>query len=454
MSDVYQDLFHEGSYVGKGIYDVDAFEAVLEGRVPENALLSHDLFEGLFPRVALCTEMEVIDDYPSHYLTWAARLHRWVRGDWQLLPWLTGPLSAIARWKLLDNLRRSLVPFSLIVLLAAGWLILPGGPSLWTGIAFFVLFFPVYVHWGQSLSNRMQGVRLRDHLRAERENLQSSLQQVLLTSAFLAHQCFVMLDAIGRTLIRLIFTRRHLLEWVTAAAAAANLQVDQAGVFRRMWTAPALAVALGAAVMTFAPERALWALPVLTLWAVSPVLAYRTGLPKQDRQLILDEKERAALRQAARLTWRFFEDVVSARDNWLVPDNYQENRPDPVAHRTSPTNIGLQMLAAVAAWDFGYISTTQCLERLELTFGTAPAAATALRFHRRQRQPSGISPHVEDDAAGDDFRRAFNRSAVSRRARRHPGPLRAWRHAGDCSAGPRRIARFPRGTGAPARSLC
>ena len=370
VSDVYQDLFHEGSYVGKGIYDVDAFEAALADRVPENALLSHDLFEGLFARVALCTDLQVIDDYPNHYLTWAARLHRWVRGDWQLLPWLASPLSGIARWKILDNLRRSLVPFSLIILLAAGWLILPGGPALWTGIGFFVLFFPVYVQWGQSLSNRIQGVRLRDHLRAERETLQSSLQQVLLTSAFLAHQCFVMLDAIGRTFIRLIVTKRHLLEWVTAADAAASLQVDQAGVFRRMWTAPALAVALGVTVVTLAPGSTLWALPVLALWAASPVLAYRTGLPKKDRQLSLDAKERAALRHAARLTWRFFEEVISAEDNWLVPDNYQENRADPIAHRTSPTNIGLQLLAAVAAWDFGYISTTQCLERLELTFGT------------------------------------------------------------------------------------
>jgi cyclic beta-1,2-glucan synthetase len=370
VSDVYQDLFQEGSYVGKGIYDVDAFEAALAGRVPENTLLSHDLFEGLFARVALCTDLEVIDDYPNHYLTSASRLHRWVRGDWQLLPWLGTTLSAIGRWKLLDNLRRSLLPLSLIAVLTAGWLILPGGPSLWVTLVFLVLFFPVYVQWGQSLSNRIQGVGFRDHVRAERETLQSSLHQVLLTSAFLAHQSFVMADAIGRTLIRLLVTRRHLLEWVTAADAAESLQVDQVEVFRRMWAAPALAVALGVAVSTIAPESLWWAVPVLALWAASPVLAYRTGLPKQDRQLRLDAKERTILRRAARLTWRFFEEVVGPTDNWLVPDNYQENRPDPVAHRTSPTNIGLQLLADVAAWDFGYISATQALERLERTLAT------------------------------------------------------------------------------------
>ena len=191
VSDVYQDLFGEGSYVGKGIYDVDAFEKALEERVPDNALLSHDLFEGLYARVALCTDLEVIDDYPSHYLTWVARLHRWVRGDWQLLPWLwrTVPaqggtrvrnvLPAVARWKVADNLRRSLLPIALVILLAAGWLVLPGGPSLWTGTAFLVLFFPAYVQWGQTFTNRVRGVRLRDHIRSERDNLASSLHQVL-----------------------------------------------------------------------------------------------------------------------------------------------------------------------------------------------------------------------------------------------------------------------------------
>ena len=256
VSDVYQDLFGEGSYVGKGIYDVDAFERALSGRVPDNALLSHDLFEGLFARVALCTDLEVIDDFPSHYLTWVARLHRWVRGDWQLLPWLwrTVPtqsgarvrnvLPAVARWKIADNLRRSLLPLALIVLLTAGWLVLPGGPSLWTGTAFLVLFFPAYVQWGQTFTNRVRGVRLRDHFRSERDNLASSLHQVLLHSAFLAHQSVVMVDAIGRTLVRLV-TKRHLLEWETAADTAARLQGEWPLVLRRMWVAPVAGAGAG-----------------------------------------------------------------------------------------------------------------------------------------------------------------------------------------------------------------
>ena len=364
VSDIYQDLFGEGSYVGKGIYDIDAFERALEGRVPDNALLSHDLFEGLFARVALCTDLEVIDEYPSHYLTWTARVHRWVRGDWQLLPWLgrTVPtagntrarnvLSAISRWKIADNLRRSLLPPALIALLTAGWLVLPGGPSLWTGTAFLVLFFPAYVQWGQTFANRARGVRLRDHLSAERDNLLASLHQVLLHSAFLAHQSVVLVDAIARTLARLVSGKR-LLEWETAADTAAKLEVARPEVFRRLWTAPAIAAALGAVVVLLEPSSIVWAFPVLLLWFLAPAFAYRTGLPRARREATLEPAERREFRKTARLTWRFFEEMVGADDNWLVPDNYQENRPEPIAHRTSPTNVGLQMMATVAAWDLG-----------------------------------------------------------------------------------------------------
>ena len=381
VSDIYQDVFGEGSYVGKGIYDVDAFERALQNRVPENALLSHDLFEGLFARVALCTDLEVIDDYPSHYLTWVARLHRWVRGDWQLLPWLwrkvptaagvrvRNVLPSIARWKIGDNLRRSLLPPALMLLLLAGWLVLPGGPSLWTGVAFLVLFFPAYVQWGQTFTNRARGVRLADHLRIERDNLASSLHQVLLHSAFLAHQSIVMLDAIGRTLVRLI-SKKHLLEWETAADSAARLQVDRPEVFRRMWTAPVVASLIGALVIVLEPASALWALPVVVLWATSPYLAFQTGLPQYSRERELEPRDRRPFRRTARLTWRFFEKVIGPGDNWLVPDNVQEDRSDPIAHRTSPTNVGLQLMATVSAWDLGYISATECLVQLDRTLDT------------------------------------------------------------------------------------
>ena len=157
VSDVYQDLFGEGIFVGKGIYDVDAFMRTLQDRVPENSLLSHDLFEGIHGRAGLVSDIVVYEDYPASYLVQARRLHRWIRGDWQLLPWLgrsvphavTGRMhstfSAIDRWKIIDNLRRSLLMPAILLLLVLGWLWLPGSPLVWTGIALAPLLLPLLI---------------------------------------------------------------------------------------------------------------------------------------------------------------------------------------------------------------------------------------------------------------------------------------------------------------------
>jgi cyclic beta-1,2-glucan synthetase len=381
VSDIYQDLFHEGSYVGKGLYDVDAFDAALANRVPENALLSHDLFEGSYARVGLCTDIHLVDDYPTQYLTFAARQNRWVRGDWQIVRWLwrTVPdagrrpvpntLPAIARWKILDNLRRSLLAPSLVVLLGAGWTVMPGSPLLWTVLAVMVLAFPAYVQVGRSLSSRVRGVPLREHVAAERDNLVTSARQSLLSAIFLAHQSWLMVDAIARTLWRLLVSGRRRLEWISADQVG-RLDPPPAQVIRQMWAAPAIAIATGAVVATIAPAHVPLALPMIALWLLSPVLAHVTGRPLTHQRQPLGAVERAALRKLARKTWRFFEDLVTPADHWLVPDNYQENRDQLIAHRTSPTNIGLQLMATLSAHDFGYLSFSGVVDRLEPTFAT------------------------------------------------------------------------------------
>ncbi len=381
VSDVYQDLFHEGSYVGKGIYDVDAFDAALANRVPENALLSHDLFEGVYARAGLCTDIQLIDDYPPQYLAFAARQHRWVRGDWQIVRWLwrTVPdasrrpvlnsLPVIARWKILDNLRRSLLPIALVGLLAAGWTILPGSALMWTVLAVLVLAFPAYVQVARSLGSRVRGVRIRDHIAAERDNLITSARQSLLSATFLAHQAWLMADGIGRTLWRLLISGRHRLQWVSAYQAA-RANPTAATVVRQMWAAPALAVAVGVVVAVESPARLLLALPMIVLWVISPGIAYVTGQPLSHAGQVPDAAERAELRKVARRTWRFFEDLVGPGDHWLVPDNIQEDRKELIAHRTSPTNIGLQLLATLSAGDLGYIGISGVVDRLEPTFAT------------------------------------------------------------------------------------
>jgi cyclic beta-1,2-glucan synthetase len=381
VSDIYQDLFHEGSYVGKGIYHVDAFEASLHDRVPENALLSHDLFEGSYARAGLCTDIHLVDDYPAHYLAFAARQHRWVRGDWQIVRWLwrTVPdasgrtvrntLPLLARWKILDNLRRSLIPPALIVLLLTGWTILPGSALVWTVLAVLVLGFPAYVQVARSLSSRIRGVPIWQHILAEHEYVVTSARQSLLSATFLAHQAWLMTDAIVRTVFRLLFTRRHLLEWVSADRLA-GVERTLATVIASMWAAPVIAVSAIVLTAAVAPARLTVAALMIALWLVSPVIAHRTGQTTAWGPGPVTDDDRTSLRKVARKTWRYFEELLGPADHWLIPDNYQDDREDVIAHRTSPTNIGLQLLATVAAYDLGYISAAVVIERLEPTFAT------------------------------------------------------------------------------------
>ena len=381
VSDVYQDLFHEGSYVGKGIYAVEAFEASLAGRVPENRLLSHDLFEGSYARTALCTDIQLVDDYPSEYLAFASRQHRWVRGDWQIARWIwrTVPdangrivpnvLPATARWKIFDNLRRSVLAPSLVALLVAGWTVLPGSALPWTVLAALILAFPIFSQLGRAMFSRMQGVSIAMHAAAEGPTLALTAQQALLWTSLQLHQAGLMLDAIVRTLWRLLITRRHLLEWVPADRLA-RMKSDGATVLRSMWFVPVLSIVLAVVVATVAPGRLLPALPFILLWLASPGLVLLTGRSSHDPRGRIDDEQRAALRMVARRTWLFFEELFSASDHWLIPDNYQEDRADLVAHRTSPTNIGLQLLSTLAAYDFGYVSAATVVARLEPVFAT------------------------------------------------------------------------------------
>ncbi len=381
VSDVYQDLFHEGSYVGKGIYDVDAFEASLENRVPENTILSHDLFEGSYARAGLTTDIHLVDDYPSHYLSFAARQHRWVRGDWQIARWLwptvpdeTGrtvrnALPVIARWKILDNLRRSLLAPALMVLLLAGWTVLPGSALLWTVLALLVLAFPAYAQIGRSLSSRVRGVPIKMHVAAEHVNVVASARQSLMWAMLLPHQAWLMGDAVLRTAWRILFSRKRMLEWMTADRLAGLTRTPR-HVLRSMWAAPAMALATLVLVGLVAPIHLLLALPLIVLWMASPAIVYATGRPLPSNQQPVSDEHRATLRKVARRTWLFFEDLLTPADHWLIPDNWQKNRDDLIAHRTSPTNIGLQLLSTFAAHDFGYISASGVVDRLEPTFAT------------------------------------------------------------------------------------
>jgi cyclic beta-1,2-glucan glucanotransferase len=385
VSDIYQDLFDEGIFTGKGLYDVDAFSAALEGRVPENALLSHDLFEGLYARTALVSDIEVVDDYPSSVLAHARRQHRWVRGDWQILWWLfpfvpsraglaRNRLPMIGRWKILDNLRRSLLPPATFLLLLLGWIVLPGHPLAWMGFAFSAVIFPTVSLVVELLEGPRRGESWGVFLRAAGEDLKTAGARLGLQLTFIAHEASERVHAIGVTLVRLAVTHRSLLEWETTAASAARGGPVQLGAFARgMLASPLLAFATLAAVAVTRPRALEVALPVLVLWAAAPWIAFVLSRPVPERRAPLSAADRTYLEEIARKTWGYFDTFGGAEDHFLPPDNVQA-APGPdaltVAHRTSPTNIGLGLLATLAAHDLGFIQTDDLVLRIDRTLTT------------------------------------------------------------------------------------
>jgi cyclic beta-1,2-glucan synthetase len=381
VSDVYQDLFDEGSYCGKGIYDVDVFEAALEGQIPENTILSHDLLEGILARAGLASDIEVVEEFPSRYSVAAARQHRWVRGDWQLLPWILGlsgrlrvgsrktPLPLMGRWKLIDNLRRSLSAPSAMLAMLIAWLMPMPVAAIWTTFILLTIALPPLLPGFSGLIPHRKGISLRNHLRAVGGDFSLGLLQGAFLTTFLVHQAWMMLDAVLRTLFRVFVHRRRLLEWVTAAQANGDVQFDTRSLVTQILASAAFAVVVAAAIFFTRFDTWAIAIPFLTLWVLSPLVARWASLPPpSEGHLVVTTNTALELRLIARRTWRFFEKFVAAEDNMLPPDNFQEDPKPVIAHRTSPTNIGLYLLSVVAARDFGWLGTLDAVERIEVTF--------------------------------------------------------------------------------------
>ena len=385
VSDVYQDLFGEGSFTGKGIYDIDAFEASLAGRVTENSMLSHDLFEGVFARAGLASDIEVVEEFPSRYDVASKRQHRWTRGDWQLLPWILGPfrgaraLPSSGRWKMLDNLRRSVLAPATLAALAVSWL-LPLPAALTASLLLVAsLLIPALLPLCFGLLPARAGIRWRSHLAKLRDDLLLALLQSALTLTFLADQSWRMLDAISRTLSRLLISRRHLLEWTTAAQTAISPRLKLLGFYRGMLGGTLLGLLLCGLALAWSPASWLVLLPFALLWLSAPAIALQVSRsPRVAKRLLVDPAKTTELRLIARRTWRFFETFVNAAENQLPPDNFQEDPKSVIAHRTSPTNMGLYLLCVVAARDFGWAGTQRCLARLQATL----AVMAQLQRHR------------------------------------------------------------------------
>ncbi|HEY8098626.1 MAG TPA: glucoamylase family protein [Methylobacter sp.] len=374
VSEVYQDLFGLGTYSGKGLYEVDSFETALAGRVPENTLLSHDLFESVFARCAFISDVELFEEFPSHTEVAASRSHRWARGDWQLLPWIFGSLGKgmplIGRWKMLDNLRRTLsAPGAFFTLLAA-WAI-PNAPQ-WTlmGMVLISLAVPALLAIVAGMRPRTN-IPLRNQIRSTTENVFMGLSHSLVTLTLLAQQAWLMTDAIVSTLVRLFITRQKLLRWVTALQAKTSAGHALENLIRPLGSVTIVVVCAGSVVLLFNPDSVGIAAPFLLLWLLSPIIAHILSLPPRlDPAESLLPEDAVQLRQVARRTWRFFTTFVTKQENHLPPDNFQEDPEPIIANRSSPTNFGLYLLSVLAAHDFGWLGVIDTVDRLEATLDT------------------------------------------------------------------------------------
>ena len=381
VSDVYQDLFCEGSFIGKGIYDVDAFERAINGHFPENRILSHDLLEGCYARSGLLSDVQLFEEYPSGYGMDVCRRRRWIRGDWQIARWLLprapgfgerrqkNPISALSAWKIFDNLRRSLVPPALVLLLLLGWTVL-SSPRFWVLSVIGIVLIPSLIDSILDLIRKPDEVLLRQHLAAAGRCAARRFTQSAFTLACLPYEAFFSLDAIARTAVRMLWTHRRLLEWSPSSARDQDNRTGLIVSCQTMWIGPAVATAAVIDLALSRPNVLGIAGPMLALWLVSPVVAWWISRPLARRPARLTAGQTIFLRKLSRKSWAYFETFVGPEDHWLPPDNFQEHPAAVIAHRTSPTNMGLALLANLSAYDFGYIPAGQLIERTANAFQT------------------------------------------------------------------------------------
>ena len=402
VSDVYQDVFAEGSFVGKGIYDIDAFRLAVDGRFPDNLILSHDLLESGYARSALVTDVDLIEEYPNSYLKDVSRRHRWIRGDWQLISWLlprvpsaagkvVNPLSSLFKWKMLDNLRRSLVPVVLTIMLLLSWVT----ATLINSTAFLantfisfngfnlawiiflsvivVIYLPVIFNLAFQLANKSAESTWSAHVTLACQSAGNALLMATLQLSFLPFEAAINIDAMINSAGRLLFSKRGLLHWYLPVYALRNACSNWQEYYKQMWIAPAVALLMLAFIIAMQLLNSailpvwLFFTPIFVLWLVAPAIAWVISKPIVSKQQTLSPLQISFLQTTAKLTWDYFAQFMTATDHWLPPDNVQIYPTQTIASRTSPTNMGLGLLANLAAYDFGYINKEQLLTRTDNT---------------------------------------------------------------------------------------
>lgn len=380
-SNVYQDVFAEGSFIGKGIYDVDVFAKVLHHRFPENKILSHDLLEGAYTRCAFASDVQFYEDYPAKYRVDMNRRHRWIRGDWQIANWILpfvpngenklvrNPVSVLSKWKIFDNLRRSIMPISLLALLLCGWTFLKS-PWFWTIAVIAIVLLTSIIASVWNLLKKPNDVKLQFHISNSAAAVYRNITEAIFTLVCLPYEAYISLDAIMRSTWRMLITKRKLLEWNPYGFDQNTEYKNLLSVYISMWPTTFITASLIIYLLFYSHITLLLASPFIIAWALSPTIVWWLSLPLVSGKANLNEKQKLSLRKLSRKTWAFFENFVGPEDNWLPPDNFQQHPITILAHRTSPTNIGLALICNLAAHDFGYITTDELNERLENTFAT------------------------------------------------------------------------------------
>lgn len=381
VSDVYQDMFGEGSFIGKGIYDVDAFEKALGNCFPENRILSHDLLEGCYARSGLLSDVPLYEEYPSTYFEDVLRRHRWIRGDWQIAQWILpvvlgpagqlqkNPISLLSRWKIYDNLWRSLSAPALTLMLILGWLILPN-PLFWTYTVLSIILIPSLINSVVNFFQKPVDVNLKQHLSFCLKTFNKNFFQGLFTLTCLPFEAYFSIDAILRSFWRLYISHKLLLQWNPSDNNSLGKNLSLIISYQKMWITPILSIFIIITLVFKNPVDLFIASPIIILWLFSPLIVFYLNIPIKKHEVKLTNEQFIFLRKLSRKTWSFFETFITEQDNWLPPDNYQEHPVAILAHRTSPTNIGLSLLSNLAAKDFGTISIGKFIDRTSKTLFT------------------------------------------------------------------------------------
>jgi len=373
---IYQDVFNEASFVGKGIYDLKMFDKLLADTFPDNLILSHDMIEGSYLRCGFVDNIELFDDYPVSYLKDSARHHRWNRGDWQIISWITNrvknkkgqkvknPISFLSKIKIFDNLRRSLVSFSAVAVLLYGFSLGEKSPLYYLGLVVLVVSIPVLFFIFSKLLYRTKKDRKLIYYLDLVRGLKSVVYKTFIIFAILPYEAYLYFDSTMKALYRMLISKKRLLNWATSDEVEKMIKDDIKVYLKSFIINYVVAILLGALTYIYKPEFRIIAFMVGFVWTIAPVYMYLISKSINVKFLTLNKNEKDDLKEIAQRTFNYFYDLIREENNYLIPDNYQINREDKVDNRTSPTNIGYSIVALVSGAELGFIKPKDAINMI------------------------------------------------------------------------------------------